>query len=109
MTGTSLRKAIDAKCRDCGGQEGGERYWRLHTSVCPVTACPLWAVRPIASRNAPAWLASRKPEAMPFGFASLPTGVAIATIRGGEASMHPETGSNRETTSNPVHGEGVAL
>lgn len=106
MNAPSLRQAIDAKCRDCGGQEGGERFWRVHTSVCPVTACPLWRVRPLATRNAPAWLASRDPAALPTGFASLPTGEAIAAIRGAGAVMHPETGCNSEPGCNPVCREG---
>jgi hypothetical protein len=97
MTKLSLRGAIDAKCRDCGGQEGGDRYWRLHVSVCPVTACPLWRVRPIASRNAPPWLASRDPGDLPDGFLSLSTEKAIAVIRGAGGVLHPETGDNSET------------
>lgn len=106
MSGPSLRNAIDAKCRDCGGQEGGDRFWRLHVSACPVTACPLWRVRPIASRNAPTWLSSRDPAALPDGFASLPAGDAIAIIRGAGAVLHPETGDNSESAGNPVCREG---
>lgn len=94
MSGFSLRGAIDAKCRECGGLDGGERFWRLHVSACAVTCCPLWPVRPIASRNAPAWIASRNPDDLPSGFLSLPAGEAIATIRGAGAVMHPETGTN---------------
>ena len=29
----SLRGAIDAKSRDCGGQEGGDRFWRRRTEL----------------------------------------------------------------------------
>ena len=105
----SLRGAIDAKCRDCGGQEGGDRFWRLHTSACPVTACPLWNVRPIASRNVPAWLASRNTADLPDGFASLPTEAAIALIRGAEGVMHPETGDNSMANTFVVSEEGGAL
>ena len=105
----SLRGAIDAKCRDCGGQEGGDRFWRLHTSACPVTACPLWNVRPIASRNVPAWLASRNPADLPDGFASLTTEAAISLIRGAEGVMHPETGNNSLANALAVSEEGRAL
>lgn len=96
MSGPSLRGAIDAHCRDCGGQEGGERYWRLHVSACPVTACSLWTARPLATRNVPAWLASRDPGDLPVGFLSLPLEDAIALIRAAEAVMPPETGDNSE-------------
>lgn len=106
MSGPSLRGAIDAKCRDCGGQEGGERFWRVHVSVCPVTTCPLWHVRPVASRNVPAWLAGRDPGDLPSGFLSLPTDRAIALIRGAQSAMHPETGDNSETAALQVSWEG---
>lgn len=81
MKGTSKRTAIDAKCKDCGGQDGGDRYWRQHVSVCPVTQCPLWRERPLATRNVPAWLASRDPADLPPGFTQLTTEEAIAAIR----------------------------
>lgn len=109
MNRPSLRQAIDAKCRDCGGQEGGARFWRLHVSACPVTACPLWQVRPIASENPPAWLASRDPDRLPQGFLSLPTEQAIAAIRGAACVFLPVTGGNSEagTHSVPVEGRGA--
>lgn len=106
MSGPSLRNAIDAKCRDCGGQEGGVRHWRVHVSACPVIACPLWSVRPIASRNAPAWLACRIPAALPDGFMALSTGEAIAAIRGAGGVLQAETGDNRKSATAPVYREG---
>ncbi len=109
MTKPPLRGAIDAKCRDCGGQDGGDRYWRLHVSACPVTACPLWRVRPLATRNAPGWLASRDPDNLPDGFLSLSMEKAIALIRGAGGVLRPKTGDNSETKPIQVSGEGQAL
>lgn len=94
---SSLRKAVDLKCRDCGGQEGGARYWRLHVSACPVTSCSLWEVRPLASENPPCWLTSRKPDDLPPGFLSLSTEEAIAAIRGTESVFLPVSQGNSET------------
>ena len=93
----SLRSAIDAKCRECGGQEGGARHWRVHVSACPCTDCPLWRVRPLASRNAPAWLSSRNPLDLPAGWRTMPLADAIATIGGAGAVMQAVTGRNSAT------------
>ncbi len=109
MTKLSLRGAIDAKCRECGGQEGGDRFWRLRTSACPVTACPLWPVRPIASRHTPAWLASHNPADLPDGFVSLTTEAAISLIRGAEGVMRPETADNSMKSALAASGQGGAL
>lgn len=38
----SLRKAINAKCYDCSGEEN----YRNRTRFCHVTTCSLWPVRP---------------------------------------------------------------
>lgn len=94
MSGASLRGAIDAKCRECGGQEGGERFWRLHVSACPVTACPLWPVRPLASRGASDWLSSRNPADLPHGFLQMSNEEAVGLIRGTDGLMTPETADN---------------
>lgn len=96
MSRLSLRSAIDAKCRDCGGLEGGRHSWRQHTSVCPVTTCSLWPVRPLASRNVPKWLAARDQGYLPADFHSLTCKEALGVIREAGAVMHPETASNRE-------------
>lgn len=81
MVKASLRSAVNAKCRGCGGIDGGRHTWRLHVSVCPVVSCPLWSVRPLATRNVPAWLASRHPSDLPEGFLSLTIEEAIRRIR----------------------------
>ena len=42
----SLRKAIDAKCRECLYDECVGQNWRKQTHACEITKCPLWPVRP---------------------------------------------------------------
>ena len=45
----SLRKAVDAKCRECiydGGSGGGT--WRQQVTACTSPKCPLFPVRPLA-------------------------------------------------------------
>lgn len=96
MSGFSLRGAIDAKCRDCGGLDGGARFWRLHVSACPVTHCPLWRVRPLTGENPPAWLSSRDPARLPAAWRTLSQGQAVALIRGVETLIPTETGRNNE-------------
>lgn len=102
MSAPSLRSAIDSKCRDCGGQEGGARYWRLHVSACPVTTCPLWSVRPLARRNVPPWLASRNTVDLPADFRKLTTEEAIARVRCAGALMEADTATNSQTLAASV-------
>lgn len=109
MSGLSLRAAIDAKCRDCGGRDGGDRHWRLHVSACPVTACPLWPVRPLASRNVPSWLAARNAEALPAGFRTLPLDASLAIIRGAGALVQAGTGDNSTAIAFQPQPTGEAL
>jgi len=97
MSGLSLRGAIDAKCRDCGGLDGGARFWRLHVSACPVTDCPLWRVRPLTGENPPGWLSSRDPARLPGAWRALPQERAIALIRGTETLIPADTSRNSET------------
>ena len=50
MKGMSLRKAINAKCKDCTydpKSHGGT--WRQQVEACAVTLCPLHPVRPRAT------------------------------------------------------------
>jgi hypothetical protein len=93
----SLRASIDAKCRDCGGQDGGDRCWRQHVSVCPVTHCQLWQVRPLATRNVPEWLASSDADDLPKGFLELATEDAIGVIRGPAVVVPAKTAGNSVT------------
>lgn len=46
----SMRKAIDAKCKDCIYDHfSGLGTWRQQVEGCPCTDCPLWELRPVAS------------------------------------------------------------
>lgn len=43
----SLRKAIDAKCKDCIHDPlSGLGAWREQVAKCAISSCPLWEVRP---------------------------------------------------------------
>lgn len=43
----SLRKAIDAKCKDCiYDPQCGGGTWREQVAQCSSIRCPLWPVRP---------------------------------------------------------------
>lgn len=42
----SLRKAINAKCRECIYDDLAPGNWRQQVEACPCTDCPLYAVRP---------------------------------------------------------------
>lgn len=48
----SLRKAIDAKCKDCVYDELERGGWRQQVEACTCTACPLFACRPRSKRVA---------------------------------------------------------
>ncbi len=101
----SRRRAIDAKCRDCGAADGGA-HWRLHVAACPVTACALWSVRPLP-KPAPHWLATRNPDDLPTGWTRNSIDAAIKAIGS------PVTGRPGEVNglghSDPVHAsEGTA-
>lgn len=50
----SLKKAIEAKCKDCTYDSASPGTWREQVELCRVTRCPLWPVRPItvATMNA---------------------------------------------------------
>lgn len=42
----SLRKAIDAKCKDCIYDNCTSGTWRQQVESCTITDCPLYNVRP---------------------------------------------------------------
>jgi hypothetical protein len=43
----SLRKAINAMCKDCTYDEYDKGTWRQQVAACTITICPLHEVRPI--------------------------------------------------------------
>lgn len=43
----SLRKCIEAKCKDCTYDQLAGGSWREQVEQCTVRACPLWEVRPL--------------------------------------------------------------
>lgn len=45
----SMRKAINAKCKDCIYDPLAGGTWRQQTEACTITACSLWPLRPRSS------------------------------------------------------------
>ncbi len=45
----SLRKAVNAKCKDCIYDNLCPGTWRQQVTLCTVKECPLWEVRPRAA------------------------------------------------------------
>jgi len=50
---TSLRKAIDEKCKDCTYDPLAPGTWRQQTSLCTVDLCALYELRPKSTRPIP--------------------------------------------------------
>lgn len=75
---------------------GGARHWRRHVSICPMTDCPLWTVRPLASRNVPVWLLCHDAAHLPVGWRSLSDAEALAQIGPEDAVLTPATAHNSE-------------
>jgi len=48
----SLRKAVNAKCKDCIYDNLAPGTWRQQVTLCTVNMCPLWEVRPRAATPA---------------------------------------------------------
>lgn len=49
---TSLRQAINDKCKDCTYDPQADGRWREQVAACTVTRCPLWGVRPKSYQKA---------------------------------------------------------
>ncbi|MCU0767569.1 MAG: hypothetical protein MUE39_09370 [Gammaproteobacteria bacterium] len=48
----SLRAAINRKCRECiYDAKSGAGTWRQQIEACTATTCPLWPVRPKATKK----------------------------------------------------------
>lgn len=73
----SLRAAINAKCKDCiYDPKCGGGTWREQVAQCSAANCPLWPVRP-APTSGPFGNPPRRPEDIPSGWVTLPTGAAF--------------------------------
>lgn len=106
-------QAIAAYCRECIYDPQAAGTWREQVAACACTDCPLWRYRPLP-RNARPWIASRSPDALPDGFASLPHDEAIATLRGNidaspdSAPVFRAPMATREVPATTPPGEGGA-
>ena len=47
----SLRKAINAMCKNCTYDHMDKGTWRQQTESCTITRCPLWLVRPKSTKK----------------------------------------------------------
>lgn len=81
---TSLRGAINEKCRDCiFDSRCGGGTWREQVAQCSSIRCPLWPVRP-APGSGPFSNPCRDPEAVPQEWVRLPVGLAFSPHPTGE-------------------------
>jgi hypothetical protein len=72
----SLRKAINAKCKDCIYDPNcGGGTWREQVAQCSAIACPLWTVRPFPRAGLYA-KCPRKLEDVTREWVKLPVGYA---------------------------------
>jgi len=67
-------------CRQCIHDPHASGTWREQVGICRCTDCALWRFRPLPG-NAPPWIASREPDNLPDGFASLDHDAAIRRLR----------------------------
>jgi len=49
----SLRKMVDAKCRDCTWDSAAKGTWRQQVTLCSAYDCQLWSRRPVTKRPIP--------------------------------------------------------
>lgn len=47
----SLRKSINAMCKNCTYDSQDKGTWRQQTENCNITRCPLWLVRPKSTKK----------------------------------------------------------
>ena len=48
-----FRDAVDRKCKDCIYDGCAPGNWRVQTTLCSVTSCPLWPLRPKTTGTIP--------------------------------------------------------
>jgi hypothetical protein len=46
---TSMRKCVNAKCKECIYDENGKGTWRQQVEACTATKCALWPIRPVSA------------------------------------------------------------
>ena len=60
----SMRKAIDAKCKDCiHDSQSGLGTWRQQTEACTMVDCSLWPYRPKSACKSPS-NSGKQPEGL---------------------------------------------
>lgn len=59
-----LRRAVDAKCRECIYDPGAAGTWRQQVTACTSPGCPLYAVRPLSQGR---FRLDLGPESVPEG------------------------------------------
>lgn len=60
----SMRKAINAKCKDCIFDSCVPGTWRQQVEDCTITDCPLWNVRPKTTATTKKDASDVQPDAM---------------------------------------------
>lgn len=58
----SLKKCIEAKCKDCTYDQAAPGTWREQVENCTVKSCALWEVRPVTMATIILNRKSAKPE-----------------------------------------------
>lgn len=74
----SLRKAIDAKCKDCIYDPCcGGGTWREQIAQCSSIDCPLWPIR-TEPQSGPFANPPRDPSTLPLGWLHKPVRLAVS-------------------------------
>ena len=53
QAGVSVRKAVNAKCKDCSWDPAAPGTWKVQIQCCPCIECPLWPIRPVSESGEP--------------------------------------------------------
>jgi len=73
----SLRKAINANCRDCIHDPKAPGTWREQVAQCSVIRCALWPIRPAPS-GGPFANPPRDPATVTQEWIRQPVGLAVS-------------------------------